>query len=196
MASNKYTLQPPAFSGGASTQAVMAERVYMANQNTAFADPVAKLNGADPAGFTDMGVVMGSKVQFTYTKDIKYVETGIEKVRRGAYTMGKTAQAVFSLEQYDLDTLSLLTGQSITTVGSIGGKMQIGQDDIVNKALVFMGTNKVDGKEHIMYCKQANIAWNIEDNGDARVIKVTADLYPFVATGETQEGYATFYVLD
>lgn len=196
---NNYTLQPP--KTGASTKAVMAERCFIAPANTPYngdnSDPTARYDGSlSPTGFTDLGIVMGSQVQFSYQKELRYIETGIEKVRRGAYTLGKTAQCSFTLEQYDIDTIALLTGQTIASVGAIGGKMQIGQDDVVERALLFIGTNKIDGKEHHLYCKKGVISWNIEQNDDSRVIKVTADLYPFLASGETVEGYATLYVLD
>lgn len=194
MPTNKYTQQPP--KSGASTKAVMAERAYFAAANTAYADPSARLDGADPAGFTDMGVVGGSKVTMTYNKEVRYVETGIDKVRRGSYTMGKSAQAQWTLEQYDIDTIADLTGQSVTAVGGIGGKVFVGKDDIVEKALLFIGTNKVDGKEHHIYCKKAGLSWSLEDQDDSRVIRVTADLYAFVPSGETLDSFYVHYVLD
>ena len=193
MPSNKYTTQPP--KSGASTKTVLAERAYVHTVNTAYADPGAKLDGADPAGWTDLGIVAGSKVQLNYTKEVKYVETGIEKVRRGSYVMGKSAQAVFTLEQYDVDIIEILTAQTATAVGGIGGKLYIGQDDIVEKALLFVGTNKVDGKEHHIYCKKAGITWQTQEQDDARVIQVTADLYAF-DPGNGLDAFFVWYVLD
>ncbi len=193
--SNKYTKQPPIT--GASVKAVLAERVYIAAADTAYSDPVAKLAGADPGGaWSDLGIVANSRVQLTYTKDIRYVETGIEKVRRGAYSLGKTAEAQFTLEQYDLDTVSLVTGLSIDPVGGIGGKLHIGQDDIVEAALLFVGVNKIDGKEHHIYCKKGTMSFNLQQEDDFRVLQVSSSLYPFVPNGETDEAYYTWYVLD
>jgi hypothetical protein len=194
MASNKYTQQPPI--SGASIRSVIAERCYVAAVNTAYADPGAKLDGADPAGWTDLGIVANSKVQMTYNKDIKYIETGIDKVTRGAYTMGKTAEAQFTLEQFDLDTLELITGLTADAVGGIGGKLHIGQDDIIEKALLFVGTNKVDGKEYHTYCKKASLVYSFQDQDDARVLQVTARLYAFTPSGETVDAFFTMYVLD
>lgn len=169
----------------------------MAPSNTAYVDPTAKLNGADPASpWVDLGIIKDSKVTLTYTKDVKPVETGIEKVRRGSYTLGKKCMASFILEQYDLDTLSLVSGLSTTAVGVIGGKLQIGQDDIVEKALLFLGTNKVDGKEFQHYTKKASLSWSIQEDTDARDLKVDADFYSFLASGETVECFVTMYVLD
>lgn len=195
MPSNKWTQGTPL--SGASTRAVIAERVYIAPSNTAYVDPTVKLEGADPASpWVDLGIIKDSKVTLTYTKDTKPVETGIEKVRRGSYTLGKKCMASFVLEQYDLDTLSLVSGLSTVAVGSIGGKLHIGQDDIVEKALLFLGTNKVDGKEIQHYTKKASLAWSIQEDTDARDLKVDADFYSFLPTGETVEAFVTMYVLD
>ena len=193
--SNKWTKQPPI--AGASTKVVLAERVYIAPADTAYADPGAKLNGAEPAApWTDLGIVMNSRVNLTYTKDIRYVETGIERVRRGAYSLGKTAETSFTLEQYDIEQLELVTDLTAGAVGGIGEKLHIGQDDIVDKALLFLGINKVDGKEHHIYCKKGTISFNVAQEDDFRVLQVTASLYPFVPSGETEEAYFTWYVLD
>src|SRR3954463_6193041 len=124
---NKYTKQPPI--SGASVAAVMAERVYIAAPTTVYAAPGAKLDGADPvAPWTDLGIVKDSRVNLSYTKEVKYVETGIEKVRRGAYTLAKTAEVNFMLEQFDVDTVALITGLSIQAVGGIGGVLHVGQE--------------------------------------------------------------------
>jgi hypothetical protein len=175
----------------------MAERVYFAPADTVYAAPAARLDGADPASpWVDLGVVKDSMVQLSYTKEIKYVETGIEKVRRGAYSLGKTAEAKFTLEQYDLDSVAILTGLSITAVGAIGGVLHLGQEDIVDKALLFVGVNKVDGKEHHIYTSKGTITFDIQQQDDRRLLNVTASLYPFVSSGETEEGYYDWYVLE
>lgn len=193
--SNKLTKQPPI--SGASTAVVLAERVYIAPADTAYADPGARLDGADPGGaWVDLGVVKDSRVNLAYTKEIRYVETGIEKVRRGAYSLAKTAECTFMLEQYDLDVMSLLTGLTTEAVGAIGGKLHIGQDDVVDKALLFIGINKVDGKEHHIYCKKGTITFAVQQEDDRRLLAVTASLYPFISSGETEEGFYDWIVLD
>ena len=193
--SNKYTKQPPL--AGSSTKVVLAERVYIADADTVYADPAARLDGDDPAApWEDLGIVMNSRVNLTYTKDIRYVETGIERVRRGAYSLGKTAEATFTLEQYDLGQLEQVTSLTRDNVGANSGKLHIGQDDIVDKALLFVGVNKIDNKEHHIYCKKGTISFNVAQEDDFRVLQVTASLYPFVPAGETDEAYFTWYVLD
>lgn len=193
MPSNKNTTQTPL--SGASTKVVLAERVYTKAADSSYSDPSAKLNGTDPTGWTDLGVVMNSKVTLTYTKDIRYVETGIEKVARGAYSMAKTAEFQFVLEQYDLDILTLINGLSVTTVGAIGGKMYLGQDDVVERALLFVGTNKVDGKEHQIYCKKASLTYSIQEQDDARALQVNGRLYAF-DPGNGTDAFFVLYVLD
>lgn len=193
--SNKLTKQPPI--SGASTAVVLAERVYIAAADTAYATPAARLDGADPGGsWVDLGVVKDSRVNLAYTKEIRYVETGIERVRRGSYSVSKNAETTFMLEQYDLDVVSLLTGLSIDAVGGIGGVLHIGQDDVVEKALLFIGINKVDGKEHHIYCKKGTVAFQVQQEDDRRILSVSASLYPFVPSGETEEAFYSWYVLD
>lgn len=195
MPTNKWTQGTPL--AGATTRAVLAERAYIAPSNTAYADPGAKLDGADPAApWADMGLVKDSKVSLSYTKEVKAVETGIEKVRRGSYTLSKKCSASFSLEQFDLDTLALTSGLSSIAVGGIGGKIHLGQDDVIEKALLFLGTNKVDGKEYHHYTKKASISYSIVDDAEARNLKVDADFYSFLPSGETVEAFVTVYVLD
>jgi hypothetical protein len=127
---------------------------------------------------------------------VKPVNTGIEQVRRGSYSMAKSCKADFTLEQYDVDTMSILSGLSITAVGGIGGKLHLGQDDVVEKSLLFYGVNKVDGKEFIHYSKKASLNWSIDMTNDARVMKVSADMYMFTPGGETVDAYVSVYVID
>lgn len=195
MPSNKYSQQPPLT--GASTRTVLAERVYFAPANTVYADPAAKLDGADPAApWVDMGIVAGSKITLAYTKEVRPVETGIEKVRRGSYTMAKACTATWQLEQYDIDTFAMVTGLSPAAVGAIGTKLHIGQDDLVEKALLFVGTNKVDGKEFHHYAKKASLTFTTEEMDDSRVLRVDAALYAFTPAGETVDAFFTLIVLD
>lgn len=193
--SNKFTKQPPL--ADASTAVVLAERVYIAPMDTAYADPAARLDGADPsAPWSDLGIVRDSRVNLTYSKDIRYVETGIEKVRRGAYSLGKTAEVTFTLEQYDIEVLEKLTGLTAAAVGAIGEKLHLGQEDIVEGALLFVGANKVDGKEHHMSTQKGVITFAIGQEDDRRVLNVTANLYPFEPSVGAEECFFKWCVLD
>lgn len=195
MASNKYTQQTP--KSGSSIKVVLAQRVYVAPADTAYSDPGAKLDGADPAApWVDLGIVEGSKVNMTYTKETNYIETGIEKIRRGAYITGKTCQLQFDLSQFDMDVLEEISGLTPDAVGAIGSKIHLGQEDFVEKALLIVGTNKIDGREHQYYCKKGSLVWSIEEADDARILRVTADLYAFTPSGETIDAFVTMYVLD
>jgi hypothetical protein len=180
--SNKYTKQTPL--SGSSVKAVMAERVYIAPADTVYADPSARLDGDDPgAPWEDLGVVMNSRVNLSYTKDIRYA-------------LGKTAECSFTLEQYDIAAMEAVTGLAAGAVGAIGSKVQIGQDDIVEGAFLFVGVNKIDGKEHHIYTKKGVISYNIAQEDDFRVLQCSISLYPFIAAGETDEGFYTWIVLD
>lgn len=179
MASNKYTQGTPI--AGQMTRLVLAERAYIKTYPDTSSvyyngSGEAKLSGSDPAGFTDLGIVAGSKVTLAYTKETRYVETGIERIRRGAYITQKTAQATFSLEQFDVTVLEAISAQ--TGTAKTGGKMlKFGSDDVIEKALVFVGTNKVDGHEVHTYCSWAALTFQFQEADDARVIAVTADLF-------------------
>lgn len=202
MPSNKWTQGSPL--SGATTRAVLAERCYIADADTSYSDPTDKYAGGDPSSWDDLGIIKDSQVQLAYTKEIKPVETGIEKVLRGTYSMSKKCTATFTLEQFDLATLALVTDLSVqdvkktvlTVETTIGGKMHIGQDDVVEKALLFLGTNKVDGKEYQHYCKKASLTYNIEQADDSRVLKVDAMFYAFLPAGESVEAFFTLYVID
>jgi hypothetical protein len=196
VASNKWTSQTPL--SNQIVKAVVAERVYYAPADTVYADPTAKLNGADPASpWVDLGIVQGSKVALSYTKETKLIKTGIDNVTRGAYLTGKSAQAVFTLEQFDTTVIAAVSGTAADVVGSpsIGSKIHIGQEDVVYMALLFCGTNKIDGKEFHTYSKKSAVVFAFEEADDARVVKVTADLQAFVPATETVDALFTIYVL-
>jgi hypothetical protein len=164
--------------------------VYVAPVGTSYPDPT-KLNGTDPAApWVDLGIVMNSQVQLAYTKETKYVETGIEKVRRGAYITQKTANAQFTLEQYDMGVLEAISGIASTSITG-GKKMTVGLDDLVEKMMLFVGTNKFDGKEYHHLAKRGVITWNAQQNDDYRVIQVSAELYL-----DDTDGFFKLFVLD
>ncbi len=198
MASNVWTQGAPLASN--STRVVLAQRVFINTADTVYADPTAKLNGTNPTGspaWVDLGIVAGSKVTLTYNKETKYIETGLEKVRRGCYIVSKNANLQFSLEQFDMDVLesiSGLTATALTGSPSPGDKIYIGQEDIVEKALLILGTNVIDGKEHQMYCKKAQLVFGIEEQDDARVLKVTAELSAF-SPGAGSDCFFKYYIL-
>lgn len=176
---------------------MLAQRVYIAPADQAYADPTAKLDGADPAApWVDLGIVEGSKVNLTYSKETNYIETGIEKIRRGAYITGKTAQMTFDLSQFDSGVLEEISGLTADAVGAIGKKFHIGQEDLVQRALLVVGTNKIDGKEHQYYCKKGALTWSIEEADDARILRVVADLFAFTPGGETVDAFMTVFILD
>lgn len=197
MASNKWTAQDPIANN--STRSVLAERVFVNAADALYSDPTAKLDGGDPtawSGYADLGIVAGSKATLTYNKEVKYIETGIDKVRRGVYLVGKSAQLAFTLEQYDMGVMEKITGLSKIAVGVIGSKMHVGQEDIVEKSLLILGTNKIDGKEHHIYCKKAGLTFQLAEQDDARVINVTAELYGFVASGQTTSCLFSLFILN
>jgi len=199
MASNKITKQEPL--AGSTIKAVIAQRAYIAADalqlyRTGTYEPV-KLNGVDPNGMAgtwyDLGIVAGSIVNVTYNKEVAFIETGLEKVRRGAYLKGKTASAEFTLEQFDSAIFANL-GLSVDTITN-GKAIHLGQEDIIRRSLLFMGVNQIDGLEYHMHSKDASVAFAIEQQDDSKVLKVTCEFFPFIPYGETAEALLSTYIL-
>lgn len=189
MPSNKYTRQDPL--SATTVRQVLAERVYVGKANPqAYSDPTARTDGTDSgilSNWNDLGIVMNSAVQLSYNKETKYIETGIEKVRRGVYITGKTAQAQFTLEQFDWNVLQYVSGITAGTfthnTSITGHKMNFGADDVVTCSLLFIGTNKYDGMEIHTWCKSTVVNYSFVQNDDSRQLQVTADLLPFDDSG-------------
>jgi hypothetical protein len=141
-----------------------------------------KTNGTTPAAWTDTGV-MEETGKITYTKSKKKITTGIDKVVRATYIESKEATMEFTLTQVD-DLLLAALGfnASVITAGSTKN-FQLGQEDVVQKALLMVYANKLDGKEIQWYHPSAELDVQIDEMNDAVVLKVTADLVAFMGAG-------------
>ncbi len=73
-----------------------------------------------------------------------------------------------------------LTGLTASTITS-GSIVQfaIGQEDVVEKAILLVVQNKLNGKEIQFYNPAAFISMSIEDAGDATVVRGRCDLPAF-----------------
>ena len=72
---------------------------------------------------------------------------GLGEVLRAVYLKGKAATVKFTLEQSDKDVVGLGSGLTPVAVGAVGHKIYVGQEGVIERAIVFVGTNKLDGKE-------------------------------------------------
>jgi hypothetical protein len=191
--SNRNTQQPPIT--GNSIKLILAERCYAAPTGQTYDHSVpSKLSDNLPASpWVDLGIVEGSKVTITYNKDVAYVETGIDKIRRGSYLRGKNAQAKFQLTQVDHTVYGAL-GLNVDAVSG-GYQVIVGQEDVVEKALLFVGTNKLDGKEHQTYSDDAAVSFGYAEAEDARLIDVTAELFAFTPYGESVDALYVLWIL-
>lgn len=198
IAINRNTTQSPMAGGGKSGSQVVkfipAPRVYMKAADTPLsAVPVQKYytasNGSTPTGWTDLGIVQGM-AKVTYTKKTAEVRTGMDESLRAAYVDNKAAQIEFNLSQFDDVNLELLTGYtgSIITSGSVIN-YQIGEEDVVQKALLLVVQNKLDKKEIQFYNPAAYVNFNIDEVDNGLMFKVTADLPAFTPQGETAESF-------
>jgi hypothetical protein len=190
---NRNTTQTPnALQGNTGVQVIRfipACRVYVKSPDSTTAAPVqayyTKSNGSTPTGWTDLGIMNGPGA-ITYTKNKKKVQTGIDKITRAVYIEEKGAVIDIDLDQFDDTVLTQLTGltPSIITAGSITN-LQIGQEDVVQKALLFVCQNKLDGKEIQWYHPSAQIAFTIEYSDDAMRVKMSSELIAFTASGQS-----------
>lgn len=155
-------------------------RIYIKAVDSTPTPVVVKSNGVTPTGWTDLGIVDG-KAKVTYTKSIEEVRTGIDQVLQAEFVNKKTMQMQFNLTQFDdvvLEQLSALTTSTITS-GSIV-QFPVGQEDVVQRALLVVLQNKLDGKEWQFYSPDAYITFQYSDTGDYTFVQGNADLPLFV----------------
>lgn len=203
---NKNTQQSPittpvgAVTGTQSIKFIPAGRVYIkTSPDSTTAAPVnlyaaytQKSNGATvvaPVGtgvsagtYVDLGIML-TPGKLTYNKTQKKVQTGLDKITQLIYVESRDASLEFELTQLDDYILQKLgfTASVITAGSSIN--FQIGQEDVINVAMVVVYQNKIDGKEIQWYHPSAALTVSFNQNGDELSVKVMADLIAFTASG-------------
>jgi hypothetical protein len=183
---NKNTSQTPITSGLTGTQVVKfidAPRVYIKALDATPLPVTTKSNGSTPSGWTDLGSVEG-KVAIRYEKEIKEVRTGIDQILRQSYVGQKTGSFEFVLAQFDdvvIKELSGLTPSSIQAGSTY--QFMIGSEDIIQKALLLVVQNKLDGKEMQFYHPNADISFTIEDSNEQTVVRGRGNLPGFTYGG-------------
>ena len=148
-----------------------------------------KSNGSTPAGWTDLGIVSGM-AKITYDKKVVEVRTGMDDYLRASYVGSKEAKIEFVLDQFDDLNLELLTGYtgSVISSGSIVN-YQVGEEDLVQKAILVVAQNKLDQKEIQFYNPAAFVNFVFEESNTGLALKVTANLPSFTPQGETNESF-------
>jgi hypothetical protein len=134
-----------------------------------------------PADWTDLGIVNG-KMKITYTKTEKEVRTGLDEVLRAIYVGKKTAGAEFDLSQFDDVVLSNLSGLTASVTGSgsaAKAQFAVGSEDVVQKALLLVLQNKLDGKEIQFYHPNAYLSFEVMDSGEETLYKGKANFIAF-----------------
>lgn len=190
---NTNTRQNPMTAAGQTgTQVVQfidAPRVYIKSVDATPTPVLIKSAGTTPSGYTDLGIVDG-KAKVTYDKSIKQVRTGIDNILRAEYVDKKTMTIEAHLSQFDDVVLSAISGvtASVLTAGSIV-QFPIGTEDVVQKALLLVFDNKLDGKEWQFYNPNAYIKFTYADNGDATYVNLNCDLPAFAWPSEPSEAY-------
>lgn len=179
---NKNTSQTPVSTGLTGTQVVKfidAARVYVKTKDTNATPVTAKSNGSTPSGWTDLGIVDG-KVKITYEKELFEVRTGIDSILRSTFVKQRTGMFEFTLSQFDDVVIKELSGITPSTL-SAGSTVQfaIGQEDVIDKALLLVVQNKLDGKEWQFYAPAAQMTFNIGDAGEATVVNGKGNLPAF-----------------
>lgn len=194
---NRNTTQAPMAAAGRTAPQVIrlipAPRIYVKAPDSITAAPVQTYysvsNGATPTGWTDLGIVMGN-AKVNYNKKVKMVTTGLDNYLRAAYVDSKEATIEFDLAQFDDVNIELLTAftGSVITSGSIVN-YQVGQEDLVQKAILVVMQNKLDQKEFQFYNPNAYLNFVYAESGDGMVLKCTAILPSFTALGQTAESF-------
>ena len=179
---NLNTKQTPITAGSTGTQVIkfiQAPRVYVKAIDVTATPVVVKSNGSLPSGWTDLGIVNGNAT-VTYDKEIKEIRTGIDQILRASYIQSRTSRIEASLSQVDDTMLAAVTGLTLSTIsaGSIY-QLAIGKEDIVQKALLLVVQNKLDGKEIQFYSPNADITFSYEESGEELLVKLAADLKAF-----------------
>lgn len=184
---NRNTTQSPVVAAGNTGSQVIrfipGSRVYVKTPDSTTSAPVAsnfsKSNGATPAGYTDLGIMSGPGT-VVYTKNKVKVQTGIDKVVRATYIGEKLCNIQADLDQFDDSALAQMTGlsPSIITAGSVVN-FQVGQEDVVNKALLLVCQNKLDGKEIQFYHPSAQLSFSIKYTGEQMLLAMDAELVAF-----------------
>ena len=200
---NKNTQQTPlsnptgAATGVQSIKFIPAGRVYIkATPDSTTAAPVnlyaayaQKSNGATPTTpatltgtYVDLGTML-TPGKLTYNKVQKKVQTGLDKITQLVYVESRDANLEFELTQLDdyiLQKLGFVA--SVITAGS-SINFQIGQEDVVNAALLVVYQNKLDGKEIQWYHPSAALTVTFNQSGDELSVKVSCELIAFTASG-------------
>jgi hypothetical protein len=193
--SNKNTTQTPLSIGSTGTQVIKfidCPRVYIKAADASPTPITTKSNGATPSGYTDLGIVK-DKVKVAYDKEMKEVRTGIDNVLRATYTGQKTATFEFVLSQFDDIVLGALSGVTSSVIQA-GSTVQfpIGSEEVVQKALLIVLQNKIDGKEVQFYHPNAFMSFTIGDSGEETVVTGRGNL-PMFTWGS---GEAIFIMTD
>lgn len=194
---NRNTTQTPMAAAGRTAPQVIrfipAPRIYVKTPDSTTAAPVQNYytvsNGATPVGWTDLGIVSGM-AKVTYNKKVNQVKTGIDEYLRAAYVGSKEASIEFDLSQFDDVNIELLTGftGSVITSGSIVN-YQVGQEDLIQKAILVVFQNKLDQKEFQFYNPNAYINFVYAEDNTGMVLRVSALLPSFTAQGQTAETF-------
>lgn len=205
---NRNTQQTPisnpagAVTGVQSIKHIPAGRVYIkATTDSITATPVnlyaaypMKSNGVTPVAPVGAGVTAGTYIdlgimltpgKLTYNKVQKKIQTGLDKITQLIYVESRDANLEFELTQLDDYILQQLgfTASVITAGSSIN--FQIGQEDVVNVAMILVYQNKIDGKELQWYHPAAAFTVSFNQSGDELSVKVQAELVAFQAAGAT-----------
>jgi hypothetical protein len=205
---NKNTQQSPltnpagAQTGLQSIKFIPAGRVYLKTApDSTTAAPVnvyaaytQKSNGQTITAPVGTGVTVGSYVdlgimltpgKLTYNKVQKKVQTGLDKITQLIYVESRDANLEFELTQLDDYILQQLGFKaSVITAGS-SINFQVGQEDVVNCALVVVYQNKIDGKEIQWYHPSAALTVTFNQSGDELSVKVMCELIAFTAAGSS-----------
>jgi hypothetical protein len=179
---NKNTTQASLGSGLTGSQVIKfipGPRMYVKAVDTTATPVVAKSNGSTPAGWTDLGTVEGN-ARLAYDKEVKQVRTGIDQVLRASYIGQKSASVEVVLNQFDDKMFAEVSGITPSLISNASiYQFTTGSEDIVQRAVLLVLQNKLDGKEWQLYHPSADISFQIEDANEAMVVRMRCEFKAF-----------------
>lgn len=203
---NRNTQQTPlgtpvgSVTGVQSIKHIPAGRVYIKTApDSTTATPVnlyaaysMKSNGATPVAPVGAGVTGGTYIdlgimstpgKLTYNKVQKKVQTGIDKITQLIYVESRDANLEFELDQLDdyLMTQLGFTASVITNGSSVN--FQVGQEDVINVAIIIVYQNKIDGKEIQWYHPSGALTVSFNSSADSLSLKVMCEMIAYQAAG-------------
>lgn len=185
---NRNTTQSPMSATGLTGRQVVkwipASRIYVKTADSVDAAPVQNYfnlsNGTTPNGWTDLGTVNQPGIKLVTDSKVVQVTTGPLSALRSAYYSNKGMHATFELSQVDDILISILTGNTPTTLSNNAGVYwDIGSEGVVQMAILIVAQDMLTGKEFQLYNPNAYMTFGFGDDTDGSLALSVEAYFPY-----------------